>query len=76
MFLLPCIVIPLSHLNATRYDMEGSCSPQLRSGQGVRMMVSVGKVAFLQPKHLLFVLDEMEFGMTYGKHVGCKHSIC
>lgn len=29
--------------------MEQSCSPQLQSGQGVRLMISVWNVAFQQP---------------------------
>lgn len=51
-FLMQCIVTALPHLKGAAQDMEQSCSPRLQSGQGVRLIISVWKVAFLQPAAL------------------------
>lgn len=51
-FLTQYIVTALSHLKGATQDMEQSCSPRLQSGQGVRLIISVWKVAFQQPAAL------------------------
>lgn len=35
-----------------------------------------GRWPFSSRQHLLFELDEMRFGMTYGQHVGKEDSVC
>lgn len=51
-FMMQNIVAALSHRKGSAQDMGQSCSPRLQPGQGVRLIISVWKVAFQQPPAL------------------------